>query len=86
MSDKIRDENIDYLFKAILSLKDERECYNFFEDLCTVSEIKEMSKRLLAARLLADNCICFLVTRVVCLFSYLIFIEKDSSKNESWSP
>ena len=49
MSDKIRDENIDYLFKAILSLKDERECYNFFEDLCTVSEIKEMSKRLLAA-------------------------------------
>ena len=57
MSDKIRDENIDYLFKAILSLKDERECYNFFEDLCTVSEIKEMSKRLLAARLLADNCI-----------------------------
>jgi len=57
MSDKIKDENIDYLFKAILSLKDEKECYNFFEDLCTVSEIKEMSKRLLAARLLSDNCI-----------------------------
>lgn len=57
MSDKIRDENIDFLFNAILSLKDEKECYNFFEDLCTVSEIKEMSKRLLAARLLSDNCI-----------------------------
>ena len=57
MSNKIKDENVDYLFAAILSLKNEDECYSFFEDLCTVSEIKEMSKRLLAARLLSDNCI-----------------------------
>lgn len=57
MSGKIRDENIDTLFKAILSLKDIDECYDFFEDVCTVSEIKEMSKRLLAAKLLSENCI-----------------------------
>ena len=57
MSEKIRDENIDTLFKAILSLENTEECYNFFEDICTVSEIKEMSKRLLAAKLLSDNCI-----------------------------
>ena len=57
MSNKIKDENVDYLFAAIRSLKTDEECYNFFEDLCTVSEIKEMSKRLLAARLLSENCI-----------------------------
>ena len=57
MSEKIKDGNIDVLFEAILSLKNTEECYNFFEDICTVSEIKEMSKRLLAAKLLSDNCI-----------------------------
>ena len=57
MSEKIKDENIDTLFRAILSLKDIQECYDFFEDVCTVSEIKEMSKRLLAAKLLSENCI-----------------------------
>ena len=57
MANKIKDENIDYLFEAIRSLESEEECYAFFEDLCTVSEIKEMSKRLLAARLLSENCI-----------------------------
>ncbi len=57
MANKIKDKNVDYLFAAIRSLQTEEECYNFFEDLCTVSEIKEMSKRLLAARLLSENCI-----------------------------
>ncbi|MFA6947844.1 MAG: YerC/YecD family TrpR-related protein [Eubacteriales bacterium] len=55
MAHKIKDEKIDFLFKAILSLQDDEECYNFFEDLCTVSELQEMSKRLFAAKLLSDN-------------------------------
>ena len=55
MSDKIRDEQTDFLFKAILSLSDIDECYAFFEDLCTVSEIREMAKRLTAARMLNKN-------------------------------
>lgn len=50
-----KDENMDYLFKAILSLKTEDECYAFFEDLCTVSELREMAKRLTAARMLNNN-------------------------------
>ena len=53
--DKIKDENIDYLFKCILSLNDEDECYRFFSDLCTVAELKEMSKRILAAKRLKEN-------------------------------
>ena len=55
MSDKVRDEQTDFLFKAILSLADLDECYAFFEDLCTVSEIREMAKRLTAARMLNKN-------------------------------
>lgn len=55
MSEKIRDENTDFLFRAILTLENLDECYKFFEDLCTVSEIKEMSKRLKAARMLREN-------------------------------
>ena len=55
MSDKTRDEHTDCLFKAILSLNDIDECYAFFEDLCTISEIREMAKRLTAARMLNNN-------------------------------
>ena len=50
-----KDENMDYLFKAVLSLKTVEECYAFFEDLCTVSELREMAKRLTAARMLNNN-------------------------------
>ena len=35
MNSKIKDDNVDFLFKAILSLKTMDECYSFFEDLCT---------------------------------------------------
>lgn len=45
-------EAADRLFRAILSLQDEEECYEFFEDLCTMKEIKEMSQRLEVAGLL----------------------------------
>lgn len=55
MAYKLKNEMIDLLFRAILSLQDEDECYRFFEDLCTVSELQEMSKRLYAAKLLREN-------------------------------
>ena len=37
MNDKLRNKSVDYLFDAILSLKSKEECYDFFEDLCTVT-------------------------------------------------
>ena len=37
-----RNETIDALFDAILSLETREECYDFFEDLCTVKEISDM--------------------------------------------
>ena len=57
MISKIKDDNTDFLFDAILQLKDREECYKFFEDLCTVSEIKSMAQRIVVAKMLSDKCI-----------------------------
>ena len=50
-----RNETTDALFDAILSLETREECYDFFEDLCTVKEISDMAQRLEAAKLLLDG-------------------------------
>lgn len=55
MNSKLKNERTDHLFKAILTLESIEECYNFFSDLCTVAELREMSKRFLVARMLNDN-------------------------------
>lgn len=57
MTKKLNGKNIDTLCEAILSLKTKQECQNFFEDLCTVSEIQSMSQRLEVALMLSDNTI-----------------------------
>ena len=50
-----RDENMDYLFKAVLTLETEEECAAFFEDLCTPQELRAISQRLHVAKLLTEN-------------------------------
>ena len=45
----------DALFDAILTLQDREECYRFFDDLCTVKEISDMSQRLEAVKLLLEG-------------------------------
>ncbi len=55
MNNKLKDENIDFLFQAILNLKTVDECYDFFEDLCTVPELKAMSQRLAVAYMLSQR-------------------------------
>jgi TrpR-related protein YerC/YecD len=55
MNSKIKDENIDFLFKAILSLDSDEGCCNFFDDLCTVAELKAMSQRLHVAKMLRGH-------------------------------
>ena len=49
---KMKSEETDRLFKAILALKSEEECYRFFDDLCTFSEIESMSQRFHVATML----------------------------------
>lgn len=52
VNEKLRDELIDKLFEAILTLKTVDECYRFFEDLATISEIKALAQRLEVAKML----------------------------------
>lgn len=55
MNDKLQDESMDSLFQAILSLENTDECYRFFEDLCTVPELKAMSQRIAVAKMLTEH-------------------------------
>ena len=55
MNSKIKDDNTDFLFQAILKLETMEECYRFFEDLCTVAEIKALSQRIVVAKMLSDK-------------------------------
>lgn len=50
-------EKSDELYRAILLLRDEKECYEFFQDLCTVSELRSMEQRFAVASLLNDGMI-----------------------------
>lgn len=55
MISKIKNENTDSLFEAILTLKTLDDCYAFFDDLCTVPEIKAMAQRFAVAKMLDEG-------------------------------
>lgn len=46
---------IDFLFDAILNLKTKEECYEFFDDLCTVKELLSMAQRMEVAKMLKEE-------------------------------
>ncbi len=52
---RIKSEQVDSLFEAILLLENMDECYRFFEDICTVKEIQSIAQRLEVAKLLTLN-------------------------------
>lgn len=53
--DKLRGEQLDQLFDAILSLKDREECYQFFDDLATMNEVQALAQRLSVAKMLDEG-------------------------------
>lgn len=55
MNERLKDKFTDQLFKAILLLEDEEECYRFFEDICTVNELKSIAQRLEVAKMLKEG-------------------------------
>ena len=55
MNSKIKSKDVDFLFDAILQLQTRDECYMFFEDLCTVQELKALSQRLTVAKMLSEG-------------------------------
>lgn len=42
---KIQKDEVNKLFKAILTLKTEEECAAFFDDVCTIQEIEAIAQR-----------------------------------------
>ena len=48
-------EAVDRLCEAILSLETADECKAFLEDVCTISEVQDLSQRLTAAKLLREG-------------------------------
>lgn len=52
---KFKRDDIDELFKAVLTLQDEEDCYRFFEDICTINEIHAIAQRLQVAKLLSQK-------------------------------
>ena len=55
MNKKLKTDAVDSLFDAILALENRGECYNFFEDLCTVNELLSLSQRFEVASMLRDK-------------------------------
>ncbi len=55
MNNKLKDKAMDDLFDAVLCLETREECYAFFEDLCTVLELKSLSQRLQVAKMLSEH-------------------------------
>ncbi len=48
-------ESLDRLFQTILNLETVDECYDYFEDLCTIKELLDMAQRLDTAVLLSEG-------------------------------
>ena len=55
MNEKLRELNVEFLFSAVLQLQTMEECYDFFEDLCTVPELKAMAQRIHVAKMLSEK-------------------------------
>lgn len=52
---KIKNPERERLFKTIMNFESLEECESFFEDICTIKEIQDMSQRLEVARMLNKN-------------------------------
>ena len=48
-------QNLENLYDAVLSLKTKDDCRKFFEDICTIKEVQDLSQRLEVASLLSSG-------------------------------
>lgn len=52
---RLKSDEMDFFFKAILSLETIDECYKFFDDIATINEVKSLAQRLQVAKMLKDK-------------------------------
>jgi TrpR-related protein YerC/YecD len=55
MNSKLKTQEVEQLFDAILSLEDKDECFAFFEDICTINELLSLAQRLEVAKMLRKH-------------------------------
>lgn len=55
MNEKLRTKVVDQLFDAVLTLQNREECYQFFDDLCTMNELMSLSQRFAVAAMLKEK-------------------------------
>ncbi|MGN0383198.1 MAG: YerC/YecD family TrpR-related protein [Eubacterium sp.] len=55
MGKTIHTEAVNHLFDAVLTLEDKKECYKFFEDVCTVNELLSIAQRYEVAKMLREQ-------------------------------
>ncbi|MGE5629020.1 MAG: YerC/YecD family TrpR-related protein [Solirubrobacterales bacterium] len=52
---KLEGKEMDFLCDAFLALETREECYRFFDDICTINEIKALEQRIIVAKMLKDK-------------------------------
>ena len=52
---RMKSDQADSFFKAVLTLETMEECYRFFEDVCTIKEVQSIAQRLEVAKLLKSG-------------------------------
>ncbi|MBQ7546539.1 MAG: TrpR-like protein, YerC/YecD [Clostridia bacterium] len=57
MNHEKQEQYNEYLYSAILELKNIDECRAFFETLCTTQEIRSFAQRIQVAKMLHDGCV-----------------------------
>lgn len=55
MGKSVRTQAVSELFEAILTLENEEECFDFFEDVCTVNELLSLAQRFEVAKMLKEG-------------------------------
>ena len=55
MQDRISEQSVHILCETVMSLQNAEECRKFFDDLCTIAELKAMSQRIEVAMMLSEN-------------------------------
>jgi len=55
MNKKIKTPAVEQLFEAVLCLNNVEECFEFFEDICTINELLSLAQRFEVARMLREK-------------------------------
>lgn len=55
MGKEIRTPSVDLFFEGVLNLENKEECYQFFEDICTIKELTAIAQRFEVAKMLREE-------------------------------